>query len=143
MCIRDRSYNGNDLINISTKAVFSEDIRIDATRMPALGKELYASFKTERIESDQTYFWAKIKQVKLKLCKTAFKNVPTKVGDTIVQLKADRSLFTRLLVVSRSRPDINLKESLGTYEFSAVPRSMFALDGTQLLSCLLYTSRCV
>lgn len=55
------------------------------------------------------------------------------MGETIVPLKADRSLFTRLLVVSRSRPDINLKESLGTYEFSAVPQSMFALDGTQLL----------
>jgi hypothetical protein len=127
------TYDGNDLINISTKAVFSEDIKNDATRMSALGKELYASFKTERIESDHTYFWARIKQVKLKLCKTALKKVHTKVGDTIVQLKADRSLFTRLLVVARSRPDINLKESLGTYEFSAVPRSMFALDGTQLM----------
>ena len=56
-----------------------------------------------------------------------------KVGDKIIQQRTDGYLFTRLLVVSRSRPDINLKELLGTYEFSTVPRSMFALDGTQLL----------
>ena len=71
-------YDGNDLINISTKAVFSEDIKRYATRMPELGKELYFNFRTERIESDQTYFWTRIKQVKLKLCKTALKEVKTK-----------------------------------------------------------------
>lgn len=60
--------------------------------------------------------------------------MPTSLGDTIVQLKVDRSAFTRLPVVSTSCADINLKESLGTFNtFSAVPRSMFALDGTQLL----------
>ena len=49
-----------------------------------------------------------------------------------MELKEDRSLFARMLVVCKSRPDINLKESIGKYEFSVVPRSLFAADGTML-----------
>ena len=49
-----------------------------------------------------------------------------------MELKEDRSLFARMLVVCKSRPDINLKESIGKYEFSVVPRFLFAADGTML-----------
>ena len=37
-------------------------------------------------------------------------------------------------MVCKSRPDIDIKEAVGTYEFSVVPRSLFAADGT-LLHC--------
>ena len=49
-----------------------------------------------------------------------------------MELKEDRSLFARMLVVCKSTPNINLKESIGKYEFSVVPRSLFAADGTML-----------
>ena len=35
-----------------------------------------------------------------------------------------------MMVVCKSRPEINLKEAIGQYEFSVVPRSLFAADGT-------------
>ena len=38
--------------------------------------------------------------------------------------------MTKLLVVSRSRPDIDLSTYLGEYEFTVVPGSLFASDGT-------------
>jgi hypothetical protein len=47
-------------------------------------------------------------------------------------MKEDRTLFARLLVVSRSRPDINFEEAVGKHELSVVPRSMFAADGQML-----------
>ena len=47
--------------------------------------------------------------------------------------KEDRTFFARMLVVCKSRPDINLKESICKYEFSVVPRSLFAADGILLL----------
>ena len=42
------------------------------------------------------------------------------------------SFFESILVVCQSRPDINLRESIGKHEFSVVPRSLFAADGTML-----------
>ena len=37
-----------------------------------------------------------------------------------------------MMVVCQSRPEINLQEAIGMYEFSLVPRSLFAADGTML-----------
>ena len=53
-------------------------------------------------------------------------------GQQVIEMKEDRSFFARILVVCKSRPDINLKESIGKHESSVVPRSLFATDGTML-----------
>ena len=34
----------------------------------------------------------------------------------------------------RSRPEIDMKEAIGQYELSAVPRSLFSADGEMLLA---------
>ena len=52
-----------------------------------------------------------------------------KDGDKIIELREDRALFARLLVVSKAR-QIDLKYNLGKYEFSVVPRALFAPDGS-------------
>ena len=39
----------------------------------------------------------------------------------------------RLIVISRSRPQIDLKECIGTYELDVVPPCLFASDATILL----------
>ena len=36
--------------------------------------------------------------------------------------------------MARNRPQLDLKECIGTYEFGVVPRSLFASDGTVLLA---------
>ena len=46
-------------------------------------------------------------------------------------LQEDRSLFARMMMVCKSRPQIDIKEPVGQYEFSIVPRSLFAA-GTML-----------
>ena len=43
-------------------------------------------------------------------------------------------MLQRLIVISRSRSQLDLKECIGTYEFGVVPRSLFASDGTVLLA---------
>ena len=50
----------------------------------------------------------------------------------MVELKEDRSLFARMLVICKSRPEISLKEPIGKHEFPVAPRSLFAADGTML-----------
>ena len=48
----------------------------------------------------------------------------------MIELKEDRSLFARMMMVCKARPEIDIKEAVGEYEFSIVPRSMFAANGT-------------
>ena len=50
----------------------------------------------------------------------------------MIELKEDRSLFARMMMVCKARPEIDIKEAVGEYEFSIVPRSMFAANGTML-----------
>ena len=52
--------------------------------------------------------------------------------DKMVELKEDRSRFARMMMVCKASPEIGIKEAVGKYEFSIVPRSMFAVDGTML-----------
>ena len=49
-----------------------------------------------------------------------------------IELKEDRSLFARMSLVAKSRPEIDIKEAVGQYEFNVVPKSMFAADGSML-----------
>ena len=55
-----------------------------------------------------------------------------KAADKVLELKEDRSLFARLMMVCKSRPGVDVKEAVGLHEFSVVPRSLFAADGTML-----------
>ena len=52
----------------------------------------------------------------------------------VVELKEDRSLMQRILVISQKRPEIDLPNLIGKYEFSITPRSLFSFDG-KLLPC--------
>ena len=50
--------------------------------------------------------------------------------DKVVELQEGRNLFVRLMMVAKSRPEIDIIEAIGQHEFSVVPRSLFANDGT-------------
>lgn len=55
-----------------------------------------------------------------------------KARDLVMELKEDRNLFARCAIICKDRPDVNIKEAVGKFEFTVVPRSMFAPDGTML-----------
>lgn len=71
---------------------------------------------------------------KLKTFKTSNAMIEVNVGGKLVKIKEERGLLQRLIVISRSRLQLDLKECIGTYEFGIVPRSLFASDGTVLLA---------
>ena len=50
--------------------------------------------------------------------------------------KDQRGAWTvaRLIVISRSQPQLDPKECIGTYEFGVIPLSLFASDGTVFLA---------
>ena len=69
------AYDDSELINMVTKAVFSEDIASDVKRVESLGEDLYAVFKTERIKTGSINLWAPIKRNKRRFCSSYKKKV--------------------------------------------------------------------
>ena len=64
-----------------------------------------------------------------------WKVIKVKAVERVVELKEDRSLFARLMMVCKSRQDVDIIDTISLYEFTVVPRSLFAADGT-MLHCL-------
>ena len=70
----------------------------------------------------------------LKTFKTSNTMIEMNAGGKLVKVKEERGLLARLIVISRRRPQLDLKECIGTYEYGVVPRSLFASDATILLA---------
>jgi len=51
----------------------------------------------------------------------------------LVKIKEERGLLQRFIVISRSQPELDLKECIKTYEFGVLPQSLFASDESLLL----------
>ena len=59
--------------------------------------------------------------------------IEIKNGDKVMKLKEERGLLQRFVIAARSRPELDLKECIGTFEFGIIPRSLFLSDGSLLL----------
>ena len=121
-----------DLFNLVTKVVMPETVKKDLCEQSEIGRRLFDCFVKERVQSGEVNLWSPLKKRKLLTWKTSAKMVKVTAADKIVELQEDRSLFARMMMVCKSRPEIDIKETVGQYEFSIVPRSLFAADGTML-----------
>ena len=119
-----------DLFNIVTKAVVSEKTKNDLCNHTKIGIELFNDFVRDRITSGKLGLWSPMKKQRLSTWRKVGKELKVKAAGKIIVLKEDRSLFARMMVVCKSRPEINMKDAIGLHEFSVVPRSLFAADGT-------------
>lgn len=120
----------NELINFITKKVMPEEVMNDVLRRNEVGIQESSKFVSERITCNTVSVWAPMKNINLKMWKCASKKVLIKTKTEIIELRETSSLMMRMLVVARSRPELDLKQGIGNYEFSVVPRALFAVDGT-------------
>ena len=127
-------YEVENLPNIITTAVMPAEMQNDVCNQEDIGQQKYANLAEKRINTNEVSIWAKMKKWQLKTWKSAWKSVKHKVVDQVVELKDDRSLFARMLIVARSRPEMNLKESIGQHEFTSLSRALFTVSG-ELLPC--------
>ena len=104
----------------------------DLCSQSEIGYKLFEDYLKERIQNKNINIWSPMKKKKLSTWKTTEKRVTVRKDQKVVELKEDRSLFARMLIVCQTRPDINLKEAIGKHEFSVVPRSLFAPDRSML-----------
>ena len=109
-------------------------VKKDLCDQSIIGNKLFETFVKEWIQTAEKSIWDVVRRRKLLMWKTTGKTVRVATKDKIIKLKEDRCLFTWMMVICKSRPEIDIKEAVGVYEFSVVPRSMFAADGT-LLHC--------
>lgn len=121
-----------ELYNLVTKVVMLEKCKNDMCQQSAIGMKLYQTFTDERIKAGKVSLWASMKKRKLETCKCMGKVIKVKSTQKVIEMKEDRSLFARLMMVCKSRPDVDIKEAVGLYEFNVVPKSLFASDGTML-----------
>ncbi|XP_063217053.1 uncharacterized protein LOC134527938 [Bacillus rossius redtenbacheri] len=112
-----------------TQRVFPEDVQDFVSNIEEVGQKLEESFMAERANSNKTEFWPPMKKYPTKTCKASAKKVKVVLKDKIVSMKTDISLMSMLLIASRSRDDIDIKFNLSNYEFSPLPKSLFACDG--------------
>jgi len=120
----------DDLFNLVTKVVVAENVKDDLCGQSVIGRKLLETFVNERIKSDKVNVWSKMKKRKLLTWRINGKKLRVSLKDKVVELQEDRNLFARLMMVAKSRPEIDIKEAIGQHEFSVVPRSLFANDGT-------------
>ena len=122
------------LFNLVSKVVMPEEIKLDLCAQRTEGDKLFRTFVKNRIQEGKENLWSPMKKRELQTWKKATKKTKIVVNKKILELKEDRCLFARLMMVCQSRPEINLQEAIGTYEFSLMPRSLF--DG-EMVRCYI------
>ena len=125
--INPMKYEEVHLTNIITRVVMPSEVQKDVCNQHDIGQQKYRKFVEERISTNEVSIWARMQKVQMKTRKCARKSVKHKLADNVVELKDDRSLFARMLIVARLRSEINLKDSVGDHEFTSVPRALFFL----------------
>ncbi|MEO0684395.1 MAG: hypothetical protein AAFY76_04920 [Cyanobacteria bacterium J06649_11] len=88
-----------------------------------IGTDLYRVFTEERITGDVS-IWSKMSKRKLKrsITKQSQSN-PKKTSWSSLRMSVPYS--TRFLIAARKRPELELEETIGNYEFLVVPKSLF------------------
>lgn len=109
-----------------------DNIKEDMCNRSVIGQTLFDTFVKDRIQSEKVNIWSTMKKQKLCTRKINGKKVKVCSKEKLIELLEDRSLFARMMMVCRRRPDIDIKETIGMYEFALVPRSTFAPDGSML-----------
>ena len=125
----------NDSVyNVVSKAVLPETVANDLLHHQRIGFDLYNEFISDRIQGSLS-IWSPMKKYGLKTFKTQMKAVKSKVAGKLFEMKEEKNLMARFLLAARKRPELELEQCIGEYEFSVVPRSLFSADG-QPLPCI-------
>ena len=117
------------MFNILTNKVLPQRSTERFLDVQKVEEERYESFVKERIEGDSS-IWDTIKKEKLPTFTDNYKVTSVKVNGETLHIKEERKLMNRILIASRSRPEIDLPNIFGKYEFSVSPLSLFAPNGS-------------
>ena len=105
------SEESEDLFNHVTKVVMPEKVKEDLCQQSVIrNSRMLCRFVENR--SNKCNIWSLMKKRKLNTWKSTTKTLKVKINENVVELKEDCSLFARMCVVAKSRPEIDLKEAI-------------------------------
>lgn len=120
--------SSDQLVSISTAIAAPNDVAKDLLEAKKKGTEAYDLFKHERLENSNVSFFEKITKLKLKTFADVGKKVTVNKGkSTEIILKADRNLFSQMILVAENR-QLNLAEVLA-YPLGPLPWALATADG--------------
>ena len=118
-----------EIKSISNAKIATKEVAIDLKRAKEICEKAYNAFVKERLEQDppEKKFHDPIKTQRLKTFKDMSKKQVVKASGKEVILKADRTLFGRIILVAQGR---NLHmEDVFTHPLGPVPWSLCTPDG--------------
>ena len=121
------------LRTLTSSVVVPADAKEDILQYAKKGQERFEAFVEERlVPSSKSSVWDPMKRLKLKTFNTFMPKTKIALGEKVVKLREERELLGRFLIIQGSRPELvpKLEETIGRFEMSVVPRSLFANDGT-------------
>ena len=96
-----------------TKVHMPLKVKKDLCDQSVIGNRLLRTFVKERRQTAEKSIWDVVKKRKLLSWKTTWKTVRVAANNKIIELKEDRCLFARMMIICKSRPEIDIKEALG------------------------------
>ena len=121
------------VFNVISKAVLPPLFATEVINHTSIGHVAYQDFISNRFHGNISV-WSPMQKRNLKSFKANNKMIKKKVDNKVVQLREEKNLLTRFLITARKRPELNLEEALGNFEFSVVSKALFFNDG-QPLNC--------
>ena len=78
----------------------------------SIENRMLCCFVEDRIKSNKCSIWSLMKKRKLITWKSTTKTLEVKIKENLIELKEDCSFFARICVVAKSRPEIDLKDTM-------------------------------
>lgn len=105
----------------------------DIENRDQLGRDSIERFIANRMVDKTVEFWAPQKKNNFSYFKDAGAVVQTKFKGQLMHIKQERRLLSRLLVISKSRPEFELKDAIRKFELNVIPPSNFHPDGSMIM----------
>jgi len=126
-------FEESDMFNLVTFAVTPSEVRQNIENRDQLGRESIEKFVLSRMVEKTVGFWDPQKKNNIAYFRDVGPVVKAKVKGQLMSIKQERNLLSRLLVVAKSRPEFQVKDAIGEYEFDSTPPSNFQPDGSMIM----------
>ena len=94
--------NSLNLMNLVTKVVVPENVKQNLCKQSTIGQTLFTNFVKDRIKQGKVSIWAPMKKRKLLTWKTTEKVLKVAAQSKTVELKEDRSLFAKMMMICKT-----------------------------------------
>lgn len=127
-------FNYPNLRNLMNFSVPRDAICNDILKRDVLGEASVNAFRKERmLNNSEIGFWSPYTRKNFKMFSDKEITI-MKAKSTVTTLKEEKLLYSRMMIISRTRPELCPKKIVGEYELTNIPPSNFSPDGTMIIA---------